>query len=502
MYICREMLSRLLIFIVLFCLAARADAANYTYDYDANCRSAYAAYLSMQLPEGNAAIIKAIKQNPYNLMATYISDYEDFVLLLFNGSEIDMQQRKGHFSERLDLLNKGSEDDPWFRLCKAGLYLHWAFIHGRLGENFKAATLFRKSFQLLKENRQKFPDFTYNNVFLGMEEAAVGTIPEDYKWLAAVLGMKGNVRNGHNKLQLFLKQHANPTDILREEAVIFQCYIRYYLLSQPNQVWNFINSNEFPVQNNLLRCFIKANLSLNNENAETALQTLHYAQTLPYYNLFPTMDYELGNALLLKLDYTAAVYFQRYITRNKGDLYTKDAWQKTALIFYLQHNQSKANYCLSQLKTQGNELVDADKQAQRFAEMQRWPNPTLLQVRLLTDGGYFTQAQAKISGLNESVFNNITDKLEYYFRAGKLYDELNEDVKAIQLYQLALNMGKDMKEQFAARAALQIGMIYEKQGKNDSALQYYRACLQLRNHDFQSSLDQQSKAGINRLSGK
>lgn len=214
------------------------------------------------------------------------------------------------------------------------------------------------------------------------------------------------------------------------------------------------------------------------------------------------MDYEMGNALMLKLDYTAAAYFQRYIARNKGDLYTKDAWQKTGLTFYLQQNQPKANYCLSQLKNQGNELVDADKQAQRFAETGRWPNPILLQVRLLTDGGYFTQAQAKISGLNESNFNNVTDKLEYYFRAGKLCDELNEDAKAVQLYQVALNMGKEMKEQFAARAALQIGMIYEKQGKNDSALQYYRTCLQLRNHDFQSSLDQQSKAGINRLSGK
>ncbi|PZF73247.1 tetratricopeptide repeat protein [Taibaiella soli] len=496
------MFVRFLIFVSLFCLSTRANSQNYTYDYDASCRAAYSSYLSMDLADGNAATIKAIKQNPYNLMATYISDYEDFVLLLFNGSEIDMQQRKGHFNERLDLLNKGNEDVPWYRLCKAGVYLHWAFIHGRFGENFKAATLFRKSFQLLRENREKFPDFTYNNVFLGLEEAAVGTIPEDYKWLASVFGMKGNVKNGNNKLTTFLKEHTNTTDILREEAVIFQCYIRFYLLSQPDQVWNFVNSNDFQIQNNLLRCFVRTNLSLNNRRAETALQTMHYAQTLSNYNEFPTMDYEMGNALMLKVDYSSINYFQRYVTRNKGNLYTKDAWQKMAYMFYLEQNQSKANYCLSQLKAQGNTIVDADKQAERLAETQKWPNPTLLQVRLLTDGGYFTQAQAKLSGLNETNFNNPADKLEYNYRTGKLFDELNQDAKAIQYYQIALNTGKDMKEQYAARSALQIGMIYEKQGKNDSALQYYRICLQMRNHDFQSSLDQQSKAGINRLSGK
>jgi hypothetical protein len=63
-----------------------------------------------------------------------------------------------------------------------------------------------------------------------------------------------------------------------------------------------------------------------------------------------------------------------------------------------------------------------------------------------------------------------------------------------------MQQGADRKEQFAARACLQLGLLYEKQGKRDIALQYFNQCLTMRDHDFQQSIDQQAKAGINRLS--
>ena len=69
-----------------------------------------------------------------------------------------------------------------------------------MGENFKAATTFRKSYLLLKENKKLFPDFDYNDIFLGVEEAVVGTVPDDYRWIATVFGMKGDVKRGVAKV--------------------------------------------------------------------------------------------------------------------------------------------------------------------------------------------------------------------------------------------------------------------------------------------------------------
>jgi hypothetical protein len=133
-------------------------------------------------------------------MATYLADYSDCLLLLMNGDRRDYKQRAGHLDERMQLIEKGDNKNPWFRLCKAGLYFHWALVSVRFGENFKAATTFRKSFLLLKENNKLFPNFPQNKIFMGVEEAVVGTIPSDYQWLATIFGMKGNVKNGISKM--------------------------------------------------------------------------------------------------------------------------------------------------------------------------------------------------------------------------------------------------------------------------------------------------------------
>jgi hypothetical protein len=486
----------LLFFICLTAISTKAQ--HFTFDYNNNCKKAYGQYLSLQLPEGNATIIQEVRQNPYNLLATYIADYDDFLVLLFNGNNEEWKQRKGHFDDRLNLINKGDDQSPWFRLCKAGIYLHWAILHGRFGDNFKAATQFRKSYQLLKENKEKFPAFSPNDVFLGLEEAVVSTIPEDYKWLASVFGMKGNVKNGIARLNNYLNNNNN--DVLKEEALLYSCYLKFYLLSQQVEVWNFVNSNNYPVQGNLMRAFVKTNLSLNFRKAETAIQTLRYAQTLSNYNQFPTMDYEFGNAFMLKLDYTnAIIYLQRYCARNTGKLYTKDCWQKMAFAWYLQQNQAKAQYCLEQIKTQGNAMVDADKQALHFAEKGIWPHPALLQARLLIEGGFYNLALSRLTALKENDLV-IPDKLEYYFRLARIYDELDDDQKALQFYRTAISAGQEREEQYAARSALQVGLMYERKNNRKEAINYFQLCLKMRHHDFQSSLDQQAKAGLNRLS--
>jgi len=491
---------KLFVFIGLFCLLRlNASAANYTFDYDNNCNRAYQYYMSMHLAEGNAAIIQEIRQNPYNLMATFLADYDDCLVLMMNGDRGEYEQRKDHFDERLDLISKGSDNSPWYRLCKAGIYFHWALIHLRFGENFKAATTFRKSYQLLKENQEKFPDFDYNKVFYGVEETIAGTIPDSYKWIAAAFGIKGDVKKGVSLLGTFLNSH-NNNDPLHLEAVILDVYLRFYLSHQQPQVWDFLNSDQFPTNNNLVNLYIKTNIAVNYRKADIAIALLKSNQASPDYNRYPMFDYNLANALFLKLDPSCIYYFQRYLKNDKSKTYIKDCWQKLALMYYMDHNMQQANYCRSRISGEGNAQVDADKQAKRFGENNNWPNLTLLAARLLIDGGYNAEAFSKLNSVTEKSFNNNTDKLEYYFRLGRVYDEMNNEAKAIQCYRTTINMGRYQPEQFAARAALQMGFYYERTGRKKEAIDSYKECLQMHDHDYQASIDQQAKAGINRLS--
>lgn len=476
-------------------------ASPYTFQYTNGCESAYNQYIGLHLAEGNALIRQEIMRNPYNLMATYIADYEDCLLLLFNGNKNDLAQRRDHMDERLALINKGNSASEWYRLCKAGIYLHWAMVHLRFGENLKAANLFRKSFGLAKANEDKFPQFPQNDIFLGLQEAIVGTIPEDYKWLASLFGMKGNVIKGTARLTSFINQ-TKPDAPLRDEAIIYHAYIKFYLLSQQQQVWTFINSAQFPTDNNLMHSFVKANIAINYRKAEAAIDVLRRIENTEDYKFFPIMDYELGSAFALKTDPTAISYFSKFQKRYQGRLFVKDSWQQMALNYYVQNNLPKANYCRVQIAKYGTSTTDADKQAERFGENNNWPALPVLQARLLIDGGYYEQALQKLQACAPNSLPNTTDKLEYYFRYGRVLDEMNNDAKAVQYYQTTINLGRGRKEHFAARAALQMGFIYERTNNKQEALKRYQECLSMRDHDYQNNLDQQAKAGINRLSAK
>jgi len=76
----------------------------------------------------------------------------------------------------------------------------------------------------------------------------------------------------------------------------------------------------------------------------------------------------------------------------------------------------------------------------------------------------------------------------------------NDDI-AIKNYLNAIAIGENRTEYYASRAALQIGLIYEKQGNKTLAVKYYKKCLNMNDHDYKDSIDQKAKAGVARCTG-
>ena len=146
----------------------------------------------------------------------------------------------------------------------------------------------------------------------------------------------------------------------------------------------------------------------------------------------------------------------------------------------------------------GNQITDADKQAYQSAKKGGWPNPILLKARLLSDGGYQSQALNMLAGKTSNDFTADADKTEFAYRLGRIYDLMNQDELAIRFYKSAIEKGEHQPEYFAARAALQIGMIYESQRQFSKAVEYYHQCIEMKDHAFKNSLDQKAKSGIQR----
>ncbi|OSZ79324.1 hypothetical protein CAP35_14015 [Chitinophagaceae bacterium IBVUCB1] len=494
------MVIRYLLIIIYLFMLSPSYAADYHYTYSPLCQKAYNHYMSLQFAEGNSAIKAEMKADPGNLMAVYISNYADCMLLLFNGDEQDYDKLYYHLEQRARMMDKCRDGTPWYRLCKAGLYMQWAFIHIRMGENFKAAANFRKSYLLLKENKKRYPAFAYNDIFFGLEEAVVGTVPDDYRWIASVFGLKGDVKKGIAKINQFVATHTF-TDPLYYDALIYQTYLKFYLVSQQEQVWQFVNSSSFPAKDNLLFSFIKTNIAINYRRADVASGTITQMRAMPGYRYIPAFEYEAGSALYYKLDAAAITQLQYFVKNYKGRLFVKDALYKIAQLYYLKGNMAAARQYLAMIPDAGNTQVDADKRAKRFAETGQWPVQALLKATILIDGGYYNEAQEMLLQSTEGSFATQPEKAEYNLRLGRVYDEKGMDDKALALYSRCIAIGKDAKEYFAARAALQSGFIYEKRGQAQQAIAAYTQCLSMPVQDYRNALRQQAKAGINRLGG-
>ena len=476
-----------------------ALAGEYRFDFNANCRKAYSQLMALN-NEGAQETLKAeLGKNPNNLIPIYLADYADCLALLFNGDEQKLRIIQQQQEERLSLIEQGHEDSPWYLFCRANIQLHGALVHLRFGDHFRAATKFRKSFLLLKENRIQFPNFQENKVLFGLEQSIAGAIPDQYKWLGALLGIKGNIKNGVAELAQYLNAHKDAPGAMQEEAMIFYAYLKFYLQSNPETAWRYINGSQFDEENNIMRSFIKANLALNYRKAESAFSILKKAEQIKGYAQYPILKYELAEAMLAKLDPKCVGLYQQFLTEYKGQYFIKDALLKTAWMAYIQNNIKEANAIVEQINSKGDVATDADQQAQAFAEKPIWPLKPLLESKLLFDGGAYQRALTTLQQIDKKQLGSIPHILEYNFRFGRLFEELKNDEKAILFYNACIQMGRSRKEYFAARAALQKGFIYEKQGQKKRAIDAFKECLSMRSHHFQSSIDQLAKAGLNRL---
>lgn len=480
---------------------AADNVKGYTFEFNNRCKEAYQDLISLRIQDGNTLLQAEMRENPKNLIPVFLANYDDCLTLLFNGDSKVFENRKSNLSKRLDLLDEGDKNSPWYRYSKAALYFQWAAVNIRFNENFSAGTEFRKSFLLLKENQKLFPDFKNNQVLLGVEQALIGTIPDNYKWISSLLGMKGDVRKGVAQVVDFLSHRDGSAALMREEAIFFYCYLKYNLLSDHKAVWKYMDESAFDFRNNQLYAFMKANFALNDNKAAIAEQVLHNRNQSNEYLESPIFNYQMGGALLLKMDGDCIAYFQKFLNRYTGKLFIKDAYQKMSYYWLATGNNAQAIFYKNKIKTVGSAVVDADKQAQRYAESVELPNPVLLKARMLCDGGYFDASLNQLKLIDGRKLSSIADMLDYNYRYARIFTLTGQYAKAIPFYEMTIRIGSSRQEHFAARSALELGQIYEQQGLKDKAIACYKNCISMKNHDYKSSLDQKAKAGINRLGG-
>jgi len=471
------------------------------FEFNSTCQQSYQDLVKLKVTSAIALIEKAKLQNPNNLYPVYLESYPDLINLFFNEDAADYAIRKPKLEERIKELESGDASSPFYRYCLSMAYIQRAFIEIKFAENWRASWDIRKAFVLIKENKRMFPTFSPNDLIYGGLQAVIATIPSGYSFFASLVGLSGSMEDGMKLLNGFVNSNDPYAKLMSGEGGFIYCYILYHLQNKKKETFAFIQNKKLDVVNNHLLTYMVANIAITDKQIELSKNTiLNRNKSAEYYNL-PIWDYQLGFIKLYHLETAdAAKYFEGYLAKFKGNFYVKDTYLKLSWCYYLQGNMQAAEVARNNILKKGASNTDADKQALKDAKSGAWPNAILLKARMLSDGGYYQEALAILNGKNSSSFALEEEKLEYVYRLGRIYDDMNKPEEAIQYYNTAISLGVNRREYYAARSALQVGEIYEKQGKKKLALQYFNKCLSLKDHEYKNSLDQKALAGADRCS--
>ncbi|HXB93672.1 MAG TPA: tetratricopeptide repeat protein [Puia sp.] len=471
------------------------------YDFNPVCQQAYRSIVELRLEEGRRLLETEKKRDPGNLIPYFLDNYIDFFQLFFNEDAAQYAAWKDRRDQRLELMSEGPETSPLNLFTRSVIRFQWAAIQIKFGDNWDAAWDFRRSFLQSKDCSKQFPSFLPASMLSGAMEVVAGTIPDGYKWLSNLLGIRGSITGGMQRLERFLTAGDATAELFRNEAIFYYLYLQFYIGNKRSEVFDYIGQHQLDVRNNHLFTYLYANLCINDQRSALAQQIIRQMNPSPEYLDMPVWDLEMGYACLNHLEPEAAEHFQRFLQRFKGKFYVKDVWQKMSWYYYLKGDGSRADSCRRQVLVKGTAASDADRQALKEARSGKWPNKSLLQARLLDDGGYFEEALRVLQAMGLAETRDEAERCEYTYRLGRIYDGLGRGDEAITAYQATIRTGENLREYYAARAALQAGYIYERRGDRVKAIGLYEKCLSMQDHDYKNSLDQRAKAGIARCKG-
>ena len=491
------------VFILILMCANFVANAQKVYEFNSTCQQAYKEICMLKIASGIALIEKAKRQNPNNLIPVFLESYIDVLELFFNENEANYKQKKDNINTRLSELKKGATSSPFYNFCLCNAYLHKSIISIKYNENLSAAWDAKKAYSYIKDNRKLFATFTPNDMLYGSLQAITGTIPKGYKWLAGIVGMKGNATEGMKLLNNFITSTDPWAKLFINEGELMFCYLNYFVDNKKDETIAHLQSNKLDLVNNHLLAYMAANIAINNKQTDFGKSIILNRNKAATYLQTGIWDMQIGYAQLHKLEFQDAIQsFEKYLAVFKGKFYVKDVYQKLSWAYYLQGNLIAAQKARANIITQGSTEAEADKQALKEAKDNNWANVLLLKSRLLNDGGYNTEALKLLNGKTIESYVKPEEQLEFVYRLGRIYDDLHKDDEAIKYYHQAIKFGEKRTEYYAARAALQIGTIYEKKGNRIEAINYYNKCLDMDNHDYKNSLDQRAKSGLARCKGE
>ncbi len=431
-------------------------------------------------------------------MVYHIENYIDFFTIFINEDIREFKQLEKNKKLRLEKINQGDKESPYYLFAKAEINLQWATARIKFDQKFTAGTEVYRAYKFLEKNLEKFPDFIENKKSLSIIHALGESLSGI---LRKIIGVKGSIELGTAEIKEVVEYSKNNDFLFRDESYAIYAYILFYQNNKKEEAHKLLSEAGLDHTTNPLLCFLKANIAQKTGHNAEAIKILEERPTSDSYFSFPYLDFMYGKFKLYELDPGSQEYMLKFLEEFNGRHFIKEAYQKLAW-YEIATNEDVAAYkkFMEFCQKKGHDLVDEDKQALKESKDKEIPNAILLRVRLLFDGGYFYRAyNLLIQKAYLFVNNNSKESLEFKYRMGRLSQELKNYPDAIKYYVMTINEGEESKSFMACNAALQIALIFEQQQKYGRARKYFDLCLDISPKRYKNSLHQKAKSGKDRI---
>lgn len=463
---------------------------------------AYADLQKLRIQSAQQTLAKETRQNGIRI---FLDDYADMLTLVTSDDDRAFAALSKREDERLDALKKLDDTSPWQRVLLAEVRLHWAFTKLKFGKEMSASWDVIRAYKLLADNQKCFPDFLPTYKSLGTLHVMIGSVPNNYMWVANLLGLHGNIRQGQQELQ---RAQQDPT--FRLEARLIDLMIRAYVVKFTDADGQVLQRLIGENPDNLLLHFFGAIIEQKNGHSEQSLAYLTKRPTGPAYQPFPVVENVLGDIYLQKGDYAAATpHFNKFLASYKGQNFLKDTHYKLFLCRWLANGNagqpdSQARLSLQNVLRVGRTTVESDKAAQKFAEayFKQGVSPNqsvLMRARLASDGGFTDSALSYLRTYTEARFAPAVEKAEYNYRMGRIFQRRNDPDAAIPYLSRALALSETPQFSFGATAALQLGYIYQQKNDRTRARSFFQKALSFKRHEYKNSVDNKARAALSGL---
>lgn len=431
----------------------------------------------------------------------FLDNYADMLVLVTSDDDRLFDQLSGREDDRLDALKQLDDTSPWQRVMQAEVRLHWAFVKLKFGREVSASWDVIRAYKLLAENQKRFPHFLPTYKSLGTLHVMIGSVPDNYAWVARLLGLRGSVRQGQQELQ-----RAQQDAVFGLEARLIDLMVRAYVLTFTEADGQTLRQLVRDNPDNLLLYFFGATIEQKNGHSEQALAYLTTRPTGPAYGPLPVVDNILGDIYLQKGQYSLSEsYFTQFLRVYKGQNFRKDSYYKLFLCRWLANQpDAQTRPLLANVLSVGRTTTESDKAAQKFAEAYlkqgALPNQKgLMRARLASDGGFTDSALAYLRPYSESQFATVAGQAEYNYRLGRIHQRRNDPDVAIPYLSRALVLSETDQLSFGAMASLQLGYIYQQKNDRTRAKPFFQKALTFRHHEYKNSVDNKARAGLDQL---